>query len=171
MAMHDEALRTFVVGLKNAHAMEKQALSIMKPQLSRIANYPEIADRLRKHIGETEMQLKRVDTILNDLRERHSAVKDMMLSVGGSMASLSHVITGDEILKNTFANYAFEHYEIAAYTSLSALCETLSQPDAAHLIEQSLEEERAMAAWIEDHIVPTTRRFVQLEASEATANI
>ena len=115
MATHDEALRTFVVGLKNAHAMEKQALSIMKPQLSRIANYPEIADRLRKHIGETEMQLKRVDTILNDLRERHSAVKDMMLSVGGSMASLSHVITGDEILKNTFANYAFEHYEIAAY--------------------------------------------------------
>ncbi|MBY5812522.1 DUF892 family protein, partial [Rhizobium leguminosarum] len=33
----------FVAGLKNAHAMENQALSIMKPQLKRIENYPEVA--------------------------------------------------------------------------------------------------------------------------------
>ena len=31
----------FVTGLANAHAMENQALSIMKPQASRIENYLE----------------------------------------------------------------------------------------------------------------------------------
>lgn len=31
----------FVTGLENAHAMENQALPIMKPQASGIENYPE----------------------------------------------------------------------------------------------------------------------------------
>jgi hypothetical protein len=43
----------FVVGLHNAHALEKQALSIMTPQASRIEHYPELADRLQSHIEET----------------------------------------------------------------------------------------------------------------------
>ncbi|WP_315796619.1 hypothetical protein [Bradyrhizobium sp. SZCCHNRI3043] len=31
-------------------------------------------------------------------------------------------MSGDEFLKNTFANNAFEKFEIAAYTSLLSLC-------------------------------------------------
>jgi ferritin-like metal-binding protein YciE len=31
-------------------------------------------------------------------------------------------MAGDEILKNTFANNAFEHFENAAYKSLLTLC-------------------------------------------------
>lgn len=41
-AYHD----ILVSGLKNAHAMEKQALSIMKPQVKRIENYPQLRERL-----------------------------------------------------------------------------------------------------------------------------
>lgn len=37
--------------------MENQALSIMKPQVKRIENYPEIAEQLEKHIIETEGQI------------------------------------------------------------------------------------------------------------------
>lgn len=45
--MSDDQTRTiFVTGLKNAHAMENQALSIIKPQLKRIENYPDIAAKL-----------------------------------------------------------------------------------------------------------------------------
>jgi len=40
----NETREVLVTGLKNAHAMENQALSIMKPQLSRIENYPEVAE-------------------------------------------------------------------------------------------------------------------------------
>ena len=50
----------FVTGLRNAHAMENQALSIMKPQVSRIENYPEVAHRLQQHITETEGQIQRL---------------------------------------------------------------------------------------------------------------
>ena len=55
----------FITGLKNAHAMENQALSIMKPQLSRIEHYPEVAAQLDLHIRETENQMQRLEQILN----------------------------------------------------------------------------------------------------------
>jgi ferritin-like metal-binding protein YciE len=35
----------------------------------------------------------------------------------GNLAAMANASAGDEILKNTFANNAFEHYEIA-HTSL-----------------------------------------------------
>ncbi|SDH16029.1 ferritin-like domain-containing protein [Pelagibacterium luteolum] len=149
--------------------MEKQALAIMKPQIKRIEHYPEMADRLQMHVHETEQQIERLDTILNDMLEKHSGIKDMMLSMGGSMAALSHAVAGDEILKDAFANYAFEHYEIAAYISLTGLCDATGAQNAVSLLEQNLNEERSMASWIEEHIVPTTLRFIDLSAAEETA--
>ena len=38
----EQARDIFIVGLRNAHAMENQALSIMKPQSSRIESYPQV---------------------------------------------------------------------------------------------------------------------------------
>lgn len=38
-----------ITSVENAHTMENQALSIMRPQLSQIENYPDIARRL-EHI-------------------------------------------------------------------------------------------------------------------------
>jgi hypothetical protein len=41
--------------------MENQALSIMKPQLSRIENDPEVAAKLEQHIRETDGQIVRIE--------------------------------------------------------------------------------------------------------------
>ncbi len=114
--MSDNATRDiFITGLKNAHAMETQALSIMKPQVKRIENYPDVAARLEQHIAETEGQITRIEEILSGLDEDHSKLKDMALSFTGTMAAMGHTVAGDEILKNSFANFAFENFEIAAY--------------------------------------------------------
>lgn len=64
-----ETRSIFIVGLRNAHAMENQALSIMKPQVERIENYPEVANRLQQHIQETEGQMTRLGSILESLDE------------------------------------------------------------------------------------------------------
>lgn len=111
MADTSEIRSIFVTGLKNAHAMENQALSIMKPQALRIENYPEVAARLEQHIRETEGQIKRLEDVLDSLSENHSAF--------GSMAAMGHSAAGDEIIKNSLANFAFENYEIAVYKSPS----------------------------------------------------
>ncbi len=56
----------FVTGLQNAHAVEQQALALIDRQLDRMVRYPEIAERLRMHRGETEVQIRRLDEILSE---------------------------------------------------------------------------------------------------------
>src|ERR1041384_6051180 len=134
----------FITGLRNAHAMENQALSIMKPQLSRIENYPEVRQMLERHIAETEGQIQRLEQVLDDLGESKSALKDLGLSVAGTMASLGHTVAPDEIVKNSFANFAFENFEIAAYKSLIELATQSHDTRAVELLEMNLDEELAM---------------------------
>lgn len=165
MTSHQDTLRDlFLTGLVNAHAVEKQALSIMSPQIARIENYPEVADRLRLHVDETNRQIERLDEILAGFDSGGSALKDLGLSMSGSMAAVAHSVAGDEILKNSFANYAFEHFEIAAYKSLLTLAEDGGFATATPLLQQSLGEEQSMAQWIDETLPVVTRRYAALYA-------
>jgi ferritin-like metal-binding protein YciE len=76
-------------------------------------------------------------------------------------------LTGDEILKNTFANNAFEHFEIAAYKSLLTLCGPAGASNARGLLEQSLKEEEAMAAWVDQSIGKITMEYLSKEERAA----
>jgi len=161
----------FVSGLKNAHAMENQALSIMKPQVKRIENYPDIAAKLEEHITETEGQIARLEEILTSLAEDHSSLKDLALSFTGSMAAMAHSVAGDEILKNSFANFAFENFEIAAYKSLITIAELGGHEGLVSGLKQSLDQEIAMAAWLEENLLPTTVKFANLKEAGQTAKV
>ena len=158
----------FVTGLKNAHAMENQALSIMKPQVSRIETYPDVEARLEQHITETEGQIQRLEQILDQLGEDKSSLKDMALSLAGTFAAVGHTVAPDEIVKNSMANFAFENFEIAAYKSLIALAEASGNQSAVTALQQNLDEEIAMAGWLDDNIAVVTLKFASLkEAGES----
>ena len=88
--------------------------------------------------------------------------------MSGGMAAIAHTVAGDEILKNSFANYAFEHFEIAAYKSLITLGEDISATDSIALLGQSLAEEQSMAQWLDDNLPMVTRRYAQLYAAEGS---
>ncbi len=167
---HDHAARdTFVAGLKDAHALENQALSIMKPQIDRLEHYPEVVERLRRHVTETEGQIARLDRILSELGEQHSTFKDTGGRMMGGMAAMGHAAASDEVIKNGLADYAFENYEVASYRSLITLAEMVGLSDARVELEASLKEEEDMARWIGDHLEEITRRYVALRDSGATA--
>jgi ferritin-like metal-binding protein YciE len=143
-----EARGVFITGLKNAHAMEKQALSIMGPQLERIENYPDVLQRMRQHKLETEGQVRRLEAVLERMGESASGLKDTVMSAVGGLATLGHATAGDEILKNSFANFAFENYEIAAYNSLIALAEAAGEAEAvAPLRRTSKRRRRWPSGW------------------------
>ncbi len=171
MADTSKTREIFVTGLKNAHAMERQALSIMKPQVSRIENYPEVARRLEEHIQETNGQISRLEELLEQLDEDHSSLKDMALSLAGSMAAVGHTIAGDEILKNSLANFAFENYEIAAYTSLLTIAELGGFPHAIAPLQSNLEEEQLMAGWLDNNLRMVTTRFAGLQEADGGGKI
>lgn len=171
MTYETETRSIFVTGLRNAHAMENQALSIMKPQLSRIENYPEVAAKLEQHIRETEGQITRIEGLLAGLNEDSSTLKDMALSFTGAMAAMGHTMAGDEILKNSFANFAFENFEIAAYKSLMTIAELGGFANATSALQANLDEEKAMAMWLDENLRSVTMKFASLKEAGETAKI
>jgi ferritin-like metal-binding protein YciE len=169
--MTNAAYDVFIDGLRNAHAMEKQALSIMQPQLNRLEHYPQVSALLDRHIRETEAQIQRIDQVFESLNESSSGLKDTMLSLSGSMAAMTHSMATDEILKNSLANFAFEHFEIAAYTALLTAAQEANVTQAIPLLEQNLQEEVAMASAIHDGLPDVVRQYITLSASDQRADI
>ena len=162
---------TYITGLVNAHALEQQAVSILSRQVERLESYPEMSDQIRLHIDESKAQAQRIEEILNSLGTSHSSLKDLVTSFTGNMAALAHAPMQDEIIKNTFANFAFEHFEIAAYRSLLTMAELAGDNSSPKLLQQSLNEEIRMAKWIEDNLDATTRKYVQLTAAGQKAGV
>ena len=158
-------------GLRNLHALEQTAIELSERQVERLENYPEMKARLLQHHQESQEQARRLEAILERHQASSSTVKSAVASVMGNMAAALHAPAQDEILKNVFANYAFEHQEIAAYVSLIAMAEQVGDTAAIPSLKQSLAEEQSMAKFIGDAVVPTTQRFMALARSGQTAGV
>jgi ferritin-like metal-binding protein YciE len=169
-ATNDKAHDIFITGLRNQHAVEHHAIELLERQVGRLENYPEMSERMRAHIEESKQQALRIEEILASLGTSESTIKDTAMSFVGNLLALGHTTAPDEVLKNTLANFAFEHYEIAAYKSLLVLADTVNTSGRTAL-ETSLKEELAMADWIEKHIGATTLRYVERTAAGVTAGI
>ncbi|HQT47183.1 MAG TPA: ferritin-like domain-containing protein [Acidocella sp.] len=156
----------FVTGLRNAHSMETQAIQIMSRQVERVTDYPDLEAMLRRHIAESEQQRTRLEEVIEELGESYSSVKDAALGVVGNVMAMAHIPASDEVIKDTMANYAFEHFEIAAYKTLITVGEALGSGDAVSAARASLAEEERMAAWIHDHLGSTVLQFMALAKGE-----
>lgn len=165
--MANSAREIFVTGLRNAHAMEVQARELMERQSERLTDYPEVRQKVAEHLRETNEQLKRLESCLSAYGESTSTLKDTAQSVVANTMAVAHSMAGDEILKNTFANNAFEHFEIAAYKSLLALCGPAGAETSRSLLEMSLREEEQMASWIDANVQKVTMQYVANEQRRA----
>ena len=157
-----DARELYVTALQNTHGIELQALQIMERQVERLQNYPEMEAALRRHIEETHGQRDRLEEALTGLSEKPSALKEGFLGLVGSMMALGHAPAQDEVLKNAFANQAFENFEIAAYRSLLVLGEAAGQSPHLPAFEKSLGEEERMAETVAALVQPTTKKYLEL---------
>jgi ferritin-like metal-binding protein YciE len=165
--MSNTARDIFITGLRNAHAMEIQARELMERQSERLDEYPEVRAKVQAHLQETNEQLRRLEQCLDACGESSSGIKDTTQSAMANLQAMGHAMAGDEILKNTFANNAFENFEIAAYKSLLALCHAAGFEQARALLEASLGEEGRMADWIDANVEKVTMAYLQHEQRQA----
>jgi len=160
----------FVTGLKNAHAVENQALALMDRQIERARIFTEVADRLKAHRLETEGQIVRLETLLSGFDEKPSGLKDAALSLGGNLAALGHSFAEDEILKNALANYAFENFEVASYRALILLAESGGYAEAYDPLRATLEEEARMARWVDESLPRLVEKHLELRRAGEDAS-
>lgn len=167
----DTARDIYMTGLRNQHAVENEAISLLNRQIERLENYPELEERMRRHVNESEEQIRRLEELLQSFGTSHSTFKDTVASIGANLAALGHSMAPDEIIKNSFANFAFENYEIASYKGLLVLAEASGHSSAQSALEQSLREEQDMAQFIDSHLRDTALKFLARKSAGQTAGV
>lgn len=160
------AHESLVASLRNAHALEKQQITVLEAQLDLVGEYPDLHARLTDHIVETREQVRRLEAGLEACGSSSSMVRDAFLSAMGFGQSSVQGIGDEAVLKAVTADIMEEHLEIATYRTLITLADLAGKPDLRPRLEESLHEEEAMADWFDQNLDAITRRFVELKASE-----
>ncbi|WP_407579702.1 ferritin-like domain-containing protein [Citrobacter koseri] len=146
--------------LRDAHAMEKQAESMLESMASRIDNYPDLRARIEQHLTETKHQITVLEEILERNEISRSVLKDSMSKMAAFGQSTGGMLPSDEIVKGAISGYVFEQFEIACYTSLLSAAEKAGDTASIPALEAILVEERDMADWLIKHLPQMTAQFL-----------
>ena len=160
------AEETLIANLRNAHALEKQVIAVLKPQLGLLDDYPDLKAKITQHIAESRQQANRLQAALEVCGSSTSMVKDALLSVMGLGQSSVQGFSSDAVLKAIVADMMTEHLEIATYRTLIVLAEMAGRSEICAALQASLQEEEAMADWFSQNLEQLTRRYIELEAAK-----
>ena len=166
MSAADDTLNDW---LRDAHAMEQQALTMLKGQESRLESYPDLRARISQHIRETERHAELVRGCLERRNTDTSTLKDAGGKLTALGQSLSGIFVSDEVMKGSLAGYTFEHMEIASYQMLVEAAAYVGDTETQSVCEEILAEEEEMATWLAEHAGQVTRTFLEREASNSEA--
>ncbi|MBE7210186.1 MAG: ferritin-like domain-containing protein [Gluconacetobacter diazotrophicus] len=150
----------YVTGLRNQHAVEKQAIETIERQLGRMEPFPELHARMSTELSRTQGQRDRLEQLLAKYDSKPSALKSAVTSAVGSVSGLVHVASEDEVVKNVLAAIGFKAYEIAAYKVLATLAEKAGAADDVSVLQQSAAEEQEMGDWLGEHLPTIVQQHV-----------
>src|SRR5207253_10340034 len=104
------------------------------------------AEAFRNHLSETKTQVERLEKVFEIIDQRPRGKKcpamDGLVEEGSEVMKQAE----EDAVKDAgllAAGQAVEHYEIARYGTLIAWAKLMDQGDAADLLAESLEEEKA----------------------------
>jgi ferritin-like metal-binding protein YciE len=152
--------------LRDAHAMETEAETMLTAMAGRIESYPVLKQRIEQHIHETKGQAARIEARLHALGSSPATAKDMVTGMMASVHAMGQSTMSDEVLKGFGVSYAFEHMEIGAYRNLLFAAEALGDMETAQLCRDTLPEEQAMADWLLENQQSLVQQFLALDVTE-----
>jgi ferritin-like metal-binding protein YciE len=161
----EDAREMMVSGLRNAHGLEQQAIEMLERNAERLEHYPELHARIAQHLVKSRQQQAMVAQALQDLGESPSTLKDTVMGLVQNVQMMTHAAASDEVLKNSFAGYAFEHFEIASYRALMVIARAAGEPRVEQVAQQILAQEEEMANWLELHLPEIVSQHLVLMGS------
>ena len=139
--LHD----AFVDELRDTYDAEKQLTKAL-PKLAKAASNPKLREAFEAHLEETQGHVERLEQVFESLEEKVR---------GKHCEGIAGIIDeGKSIMEEDFddttmdacliaAGQRAEHYEMAAYGTLVAWAQAMGHSDAAKLLQQTLDEEKA----------------------------
>jgi ferritin-like metal-binding protein YciE len=139
----------FEIELRYAYDCEQKLVKKGLPTMAESSTAPELRNAFEQHLEETRNHVARLERVFsivgveaetedNDiLDELTSSAKDIIGDIDDSyVKDAALIVSGNKV----------EHYEMAVYGSLVAFAQQLGYRDAASLLQQTLEEEKAADA-------------------------
>jgi ferritin-like metal-binding protein YciE len=138
-------MELFVSNLQDMYWAENHLVKSL-PKMKGESSLKELQQAIADHLDVTKVQVARLEKVFgmlgSDIRARKcDAMEGLTLEGEGT---IEDTLPGSDVrnLGINFSCQKVEHYEIAAYTALVALANSLGLPDAAELLNASLMEEQ-----------------------------
>src|ERR1700752_915008 len=139
--LHD----AFIDELRDTYDAEKQLTKAL-PKLANASSNPKLRQAFESHLEETQGQIERLEQVFEHLDEKVR---------GKHCEGIAGIVEeGKSIMEEDFddatmdpcliaAGQRAEHYEIAAYGTLVAWARAMGHTEAADLLQENLDEEKA----------------------------
>lgn len=150
----------FIDWLRDAHAMEEQAETMLNGMKDRVDDYPQLQTRIIQHLEETRQQQVQLKACIKRVDASTSGIKDLAGKAVALGQTLSGMFVEDEIVKGVISAYVFEHMEIASYKTLIAAAGRVGDAETQHVLEGILQQEQAMADWLMENMPALTLAYL-----------
>ena len=130
--------------LKDIYFAEKQILKAL-PKMAKAAQSKNLSAAFKKHLGETQGQVGRLEQIFKLIDKPAKAKKcDAIMGILDEGKEVMDEYKGTEALDAGLlaAAQAVEHYEMARYGTMKAWATQLGMNDVVRLVDETLQQER-----------------------------
>ena len=152
----------FVDTLKDTYDAEHQITKAL-PKMVKAASTPELKMAFEQHLQQTDEHIKRLEQVFDGMGKK--ATRKSCAGMKGLIEEGSELMKEDaepDVLDAGLiaAAQKVEHYEIAAYGTLSAYANLLGESNAARLFHETMEEEKQT----DEKLTKLAERSVNIEA-------
>lgn len=139
--LHD----AFIDELRDTYDAERQLLKAL-PKLAKASTSPELRAAFESHLEETRGQVVRLEQVFESLDEK---VRGKHCDGIAGIIEEGKTVMGEDFDEAAMdacliaAGQRAEHYEMAAYGTLAAWARAMGHTEAADLLQQTLDEEKA----------------------------
>lgn len=139
----------FEIGLRYVYDCEKKLVKKGLPTMVDAASSPQLREAFEQHLRETQNHVTRLEQVFSITGKEADTESNDILDAMTKAAEKQIKNTEASPLRDAAlveSGNLVEHYEMAAYGTLVAWARQLGFSDAATLLEQTLEEEKAADA-------------------------
>jgi ferritin-like metal-binding protein YciE len=158
--------QVLVEWLRDAYAMEREAITLYENQLERLSHYTDFKAKLQEHLERTREQAELLKACLARYGSDASTLKDMVTRLVGNVRAMTIQAADDEAVKYALADYTYAHFEIGSYRCNIAAADEAGDAQTKADLERILAEEEAMAEWLAAYIPQISRTYMTTQEKE-----
>lgn len=152
--------------LRDAHAMEKHAESLLQAATLRLEDFPLLQARMKQYRKQTCEQQQQVKDVLKRYDSNWSALKDALGRMSAVGQAASDMLRDEEGVRIAVSSYVFCNYKVATYTALLAAAQQAADSKGIKTFQLILQDEVQMADWLL-HQLPDVANEAILHSTEA----